>query len=111
MVKEIVERQNFDDILKLKASIDERSSMFFLGEKVFVKDGSNNICAFTKDKRDGVDPLFSKPGTIVEKHLFIINEGRCFSEHKIKPYEVCDILLKFEDGSLIYTSSQLIRKQ
>lgn len=100
---------DINHLIELNELIKETSKKFKTGDNVRVTDGSNNIDKNTSKKRWGIDELFkTKTARIVKKDLFIIQNDRVVPESEIRQYQICDILLLFESGEEVYTSSLLI---
>ena len=100
----------FTHLMEINEMIKETSKIFNIGDVIKITDGSNNIDKNTLEKRYGIDELFkTKTAEIIKKDLFIIQSDRAVSETEISQYQVCDILVRFESGEEVYTSSLLIR--
>jgi hypothetical protein len=72
--------------------------------KVF--DGSHNFDKHTGKNRHGVDSLFQFPATVIgiNQEKYIV-QNMTHSIFIIK----CDLLLRFSDGTEIFTNSKMVR--
>ncbi len=76
-----------------------------VGDKVLVWDGSYNVDKNTGKKRWGIDPLFSNPAIVIETNCTEKTELSINGEEV-----VMDLLLVFETGEEIYTTSNMVKR-
>lgn len=88
-------------------------SKFKFGDIVIVKDGSNNIDKTTGIKRSGADPLFKNYKAVVVETGLNLGTFKEFEYYnriaKLKSWMFSDLLLKFETGEEVYTSSEMCK--
>jgi len=89
-------------------------SLFKFADVVKVVDGSSNKDKKTGKKRDGVDPLFRNYAVVIETNLNIPTHEKFdgvsyWKDSKEQEYMYSDLLIRFETGEEVYTSSLMCR--
>jgi hypothetical protein len=76
-----------------------------IGDRVIVWDGSYNIDKNTSKHRSGIDILFQNHGIVIQT-----NCGIKHYEPIIEKTVILDLLIKFETGEEVYTSSEMVKR-
>ncbi len=110
-MRDFDELSHLDDLYKNLAEIrkviaenkDDRTKE--VGDKVLVWDGSYNVDKNTGKKRWGIDPLFKNPAIVIETNCTEKTELSINGEEV-----VMDLLLAFETGEEVYTTSNMVKR-
>lgn len=82
-----------------------------IGDRVKVWDGSGNVDKVTGKHRYGIDPLFNNTAIVVETGCNIEYRDKSMSMLLRKDwFKVCDLLLAFPSGELVYCSSEFVKR-
>jgi len=76
-----------------------------IGDRVIVWDGSYNIDKNTSKHRSGIDKLFQNPGIVIQTNCEIKHY-----ESLIEKTVILDLLIRFETGEEVYTSSDMVKR-
>lgn len=76
-----------------------------IGDRVIVWDGSYNIDKNTSKHRSGIDKLFQDPGIVIQTNCDINH-----FEPLIEKLVILDLLIRFETGEEVYTSSDMVKR-
>jgi len=102
-------------IIPSPLEVKANKSTFKFGDIVKIIDGSNNKDKKTGEHRHGIDSLFkTHKAVVIETDLSIptyIDFENYKQEDKLTPWMFSDLLLKFETGQEVYTSSKMCVKQ
>jgi len=83
-------------------------SKFKIGELVKVVDGSNNKDKKTGEKRNGIAVLFeNNTAVVIENNLSLFTYPHHDFGNTKKDWMYSDLLLRFPNGTEVYTSSEL----
>lgn len=84
-------------------------SKFKFGDSVNVVDGRNNMDKKTGEKRAGINSLFNNTAIVIEANLHIYTYPDLERVSDKKDWMYSDLLLRFETGEEVYTSSLMCR--